>query len=125
METVTRQIVKLFHRASQMDAEQCVSRLICEVNVDPEKPKSVRINNYSLPGNVSDNKGTTLPSKQPTERVILLSFGDNDAESSPYPEFDRAARIGRTGSNRDKCRIAYSQCGLSSEELRLEAMNSL
>ena len=42
METVTRQIVKLFHRASQMDAEQCVSRLICEVNADPEKPKSVR-----------------------------------------------------------------------------------
>ena len=50
MDTVTRQIVKLFHRASELDAEQCVSRLICEVNADPGKPKSVRINNYSLPG---------------------------------------------------------------------------
>ena len=56
---------------------------------------------------------------------MLLSFGDNDAQSSPYPEFDRAARVGRRGRNREKCRIAYSQCGLSSENLRLEAMNSL
>ena len=45
MDAVTRQTVTLFHRASQLDAEQCVSRLICEVNADHEKPKSVRINN--------------------------------------------------------------------------------
>ena len=44
MDTVRRQIVTLFHRASELDAEQCVSRLICEVNADHEKPKSVRKN---------------------------------------------------------------------------------
>ena len=58
------------------------------------------------------------------ERLILISFGDNDPKSSPYPEFDRAARVGR-GRGGDKCRRAYSRCGLSSEELRFEAMNSL
>lgn len=58
------------------------------------------------------------------ERLILLSFGDNDAKSSPYPEFDRAAQVGR-GRSRDKCRSVFSRCGLSSEDLRFEAMNSL
>ena len=38
---MTREIVDLFHRASQMDEEQCVSRLICEVNADSDEAKSV------------------------------------------------------------------------------------
>ena len=41
LDSVTRKIVDLFHRASQMDEEQCVSRLICEVNADSEEAKSV------------------------------------------------------------------------------------
>ena len=48
MDTVTRQIAKLFHRASELDADQCVSRLICEVNADHEKPKSVRISHKQI-----------------------------------------------------------------------------
>ena len=41
LDSVTRKIVDLFHRASQMDEEQCVSRLICEVNADSDSAKSV------------------------------------------------------------------------------------
>ena len=48
MDTVRRQIVTLFHRASELDAEQCVSRLICEVNAGPEKPQSVRISHKQV-----------------------------------------------------------------------------
>ena len=48
MDTVRRQIVTLFHRASELDAEQCVSRLICEVNAGAEKPKSVRISHKQI-----------------------------------------------------------------------------
>ena len=48
MDAVTRQTVKLFHRASELDAEQCVSRLICEVNAGAEKPKSVRISHKQI-----------------------------------------------------------------------------
>ena len=48
LDSVTRKIVDLFQRASQMDEEQCVSRLICEVNAGPENPKSVRISNKQI-----------------------------------------------------------------------------
>ena len=41
LDSISHQIVELFHRASQMDAEQCVSRLICEVNADSDGAKSV------------------------------------------------------------------------------------
>ena len=41
LDSVTRKIVDLFQRASQMDEEQCVSRLICEVNADSDEAKSV------------------------------------------------------------------------------------
>lgn len=36
-EGIPNEIVDLFYRASQMDDEQCVRRLICEVNAAPDK----------------------------------------------------------------------------------------
>lgn len=61
MDSVTRKIVDLFHRASQIDEEQCVSRLICEVNANSDDAKSVMITSdiWELIRWISDKKSAS------------------------------------------------------------------
>merc|ERR1712038_808137 len=70
LDSIQEKITELFHRASQLDDEQCVQRLICEVNSD-----SVMYDSQM-------------------DSIILNSFGGNGSGSSLFPEFDTAAQIG-------------------------------
>ena len=42
LDAVNERVAEMFHRASQMDDEQCVRRLICEVNAESGPDNSVR-----------------------------------------------------------------------------------
>ena len=42
LDAVKEKVAEMFHRASQMDDEQCVKRLICEVNAESGPDHSVR-----------------------------------------------------------------------------------
>ena len=42
LDAIQERVVEMFHRASQMDDEQCVRRLICEVNAESGPDHSVR-----------------------------------------------------------------------------------
>ena len=61
LDLVTREIVDVFHRASQIDEEQCVSRLICEVNANSDDAKSVMITSdiWELIRWISDKKSAS------------------------------------------------------------------
>ena len=57
------------------------------------------------------------------DRMMLDTFGDSDGLSSPYPEFDEAAQIGRGGTV-ERCQMTYHKCSLTSRDLKLKAMYS-
>ena len=60
------------------------------------------------------------------DRIILDTFGggnNDNASSSPYPEFDSAARIGKAGTV-DGCQKIFNRCSLTSQELKSKAMYS-
>ena len=58
---------------------------------------------------------------QPMESLFLNTFGDSDGVSSPWPEFDEAAQIGRGGSV-ERCQKTYHKCSLTSQDLKFKAM---
>ena len=114
--------------AAKSDEEQCVRRLICEVNArgshsDSHQERSVRFV-YNIGGRnklrINHRKKYSAKILQILETVLMDMLGD----SGSFPEFDAAAEVGkRSRSGPEECKTIFARCPLSSQEVASKVLS--